>query len=182
MTDVDALIGGEETADEAGIAIDVRDADGDGTLDLLVGAPGNDVDGTDAGAGYLVLGPLDLSSSLGAATMIVRGENAGDGLGAAVSITNLLGSSSSSLLFGAPTSSGGGAGSGAVYRFNVVTAGSFGGAEADASYPGEAAGAGLGECIVNLGDTDGDGQEDAGVSASGYTDSSGVVTGAVYVL
>ena len=181
MTDVDALIRGEETADKAGIAIDVRDADGDGTLDLLVGAPGNDADGTDAGAGYLVLGPLDRSSSLASAPTIVRGENAGDGLGAAVSITNLLGSATSSLLFGAPTSGAGGPGSGAVYRFNDATAGIFGGAEADASYPGEAAGAALGECIVNIGDTDGDGQEDAGVSASGYTDASGVVTGALYV-
>ncbi|GDX78488.1 hypothetical protein LBMAG42_02990 [Deltaproteobacteria bacterium] len=178
----DALIRGEATSDEAGIALDVRDADGDGSLDLLVGAPGNDAAGTDAGAGYLVLGPLSTSSSLSAAATVVRGETAGDNLGSAVAIANLLGGTSSALMFGAPGSAAGGANSGGLYRFNDAITGTFGGAEADASYPGESIDARLGTCVVNVGDTDGDGREDAGVCAPGYLDSSGVATGAVYVL
>jgi len=178
----DALHRGATNGDEAGVALDVRDADGDGTLDLLVGAPGNDTAATDAGAGYLVLGPLSASSSLSSASFVVYGEAADDGFGSSVALVDLLSRGSAALLFGAPGSDSGGAESGAVYRFNDAPSGSVGGGDADASYPGEAAGALLGECIVNVGDVDNDGDDDAGVSATGYIDGSGQITGAVYTL
>jgi hypothetical protein len=76
----------------------------------------------------------------------------------------------------------GGTDSGAVYRFNDVPLGVFSGADAAASYPGEAADARLGECIVNVGDLDDDGDANVGVSATGYIDSTGAITGAVYTL
>ncbi len=178
----DALHLGEGGSDEAGVSLDVRDADGDGTLDLLVGAPGNDGTAADAGAAYLVLGPLQVGSSLGAAPFVLRGEAGGDELGAAVALADLSSSGLAAMVIGAPGSDAGGVDSGSVYRFNEVPLGVFGGTDADASYPGEAASARLGECVVNVGDLDGDGSDDVGVSATGYVNSAGETTGAIYEL
>ena len=182
IASADALHLGEGQADEAGIALDVRDADGDGTLDLLVGAPGNDAVAADAGAAYLVLGPLHSSSALASAPFLVRGEASGDGLGSAVALADLASRGLAAAIIGAPGSDVGGTDSGAVYRFNDVPLGVFSGADAAASYPGEAADARLGECIVNVGDLDDDGDANVGVSATGYIDSTGAITGAVYTL
>ena len=182
VADADALHLGEGSSDEAGTSLDVRDADGDGVLDLLVGAPGNDDAGADAGAAYLVLGPLQTSSRLAAAPFVVRGEAPDDAFGSAVALADLISSGLSAVVVGAPGSDAGGAESGAVYRFNDVPLGVFGGADAHAHYPGPAADARLGECTVNVGDVTGDGDDDVGVSATGYVNPAGEITGAVYTL
>jgi hypothetical protein len=178
----DAVYRGEGANDDAGVAIDVRDADGDGALDLLVGAPGNDDAGANAGAAYLVLGPLTASASLSSAPLVVRGAATGDEFGSAVALVDLLDSGLAAAIVGAPGSSLGALESGAVYRFNNVPTGVLGAADADAGYPGEAADARLGERIVNVGDVDGDGRDDAGVSATGFVNDAGETTGAVYTL
>ncbi len=180
IADADAVHLGEGNQDEAGRALDTRDADGDGTPDLLVGAPANDGGATDAGAAYLLIGPVTTGRTFASAETVIRGEAADDALGSAVSIANLSGHAASSLVLGAPGSDLGGAESGAVYRFNDAAPGTFTGADAAAAYGGESPDARLGECIVNVGDTDGDGFEDVGVSATGYLDPSGTVPGAVY--
>lgn len=52
----DRKLVGEAPGDGAGSVSSAGDVDGDGADDLLVGAPGNDRGGTDAGAAYLILG------------------------------------------------------------------------------------------------------------------------------
>ncbi|HNC95929.1 MAG TPA: putative metal-binding motif-containing protein, partial [Myxococcota bacterium] len=49
---------GEGPNDASGSAVALGDTNGDGSLDLQMGAVGEDAGGTDAGAVYLVLGPL----------------------------------------------------------------------------------------------------------------------------
>lgn len=56
LADADVAIAGVSEQDEAGKVLALGDADGDGAWDLLVGAPGEDSGGTNAGAAYLVLG------------------------------------------------------------------------------------------------------------------------------
>jgi hypothetical protein len=177
-TDADLVLRGEATDDDAGTALDLSDIDGDGTLDLLIGAPGTNAG---AGRGYLVLGPFPRGESLSGADTIVDGELADDALGASVAAVDLLGVGTADLLFGAPGSDGGGTESGAVYRLNGAPGGTFAGSACDAIYLGEAAGAEAGTSLRNLGDVDGDGRDDAGAGAPGYTDGTGT-PGAVYVL
>ena len=68
LASADARLIGENAGDGAGSSVsDAGDVDGDGFDDLLVGAGRDDQGGQDAGAAYLVLGPvsgdLDLSSA-----------------------------------------------------------------------------------------------------------------------
>ena len=182
VVDADLVVAGEANQDEAGWRLDVRDADDDGTVDLLVGAPGNDDAAADAGAAYLVLGPLLADARLADAHTILRGGAADDALGSAVAIVGLRGSGAASLLVGAPGADAGGAEAGEVYRLNDAPSGTFTTADADASYTGESPDAALGEAITNLGDVDGDGADDAGVSATGFLSPAGMITGALYVL
>jgi hypothetical protein len=74
----DAKLLGDE-GDQAGTGIAAAgDVDGDGHDDLLVGAPGNDEGGRDAGAAYLVLGPVTGTHDLSLADAKLLGEERGD--------------------------------------------------------------------------------------------------------
>lgn len=83
-------IGGEGDADQAGFAVaSIGDVNGDGLGDFLIGAPGNDESGLDAGAAYLLFGRsggwgnVDLTELVDGALRLT-GIRAGDGLGTAV--------------------------------------------------------------------------------------------------
>lgn len=180
--DADRSFGGEGANDSAGISLCMRDLDGDGRYDLLVGAPENDFAASNAGAAYLLLGPLSRSRSLGTAEFRVYGEAADDALGTAVAAADLSSSGVVSVVSGAPGSDRGGADSGAVFRFNGLPLGSFSAGDADAAYAGESAGAEAGTSLLFLNDYDGDTREDVAVGAPGFTDSAGLFPGAVYVL
>ncbi len=82
-------ITGEDDDDLAGTALACADLDGDGTQDLLVGAPGAE---QGDGAVYGLLGPLGAGElDLASADLILRGEaSAAQGLGAALAASGDL--------------------------------------------------------------------------------------------
>ena len=101
---------GEQSGEEAGAALsDPGDLDGDGLVDLLVGAPLGEGDEASAGRVYLLLDPL-AGGDLADAEGVWLGGTTGDELGASVALAS--GDSSTLLVLGAP---GAVSGAGAVF-------------------------------------------------------------------
>ena len=81
--DATAILTGEAAGDRAGFALDTIDANADGFIDLLVGAPYSDHGGEQSGAGYIQFGPIK-SGSLIDASVKIYGEQSSDFMGYAV--------------------------------------------------------------------------------------------------
>lgn len=177
-----------------GTCVAVGDLDGDGQIDLLVGAPGMDVNPGqpdvlfEAGAAYVFRGGPGLASrSAFQADIKVTGLEAGDLLGNSCSVADLSGDGIGDLIVGAPSANPQVTGvpkmwdGGAVYVFQGGPALVSGPASsATARFTPEAAGDELGFALC-AGDVDGDGFDDLVVSA---LRNNGVNTnaGRVYVL
>ena len=85
LATADAVLLGEGYSDKAGTSTAVLgDVSGDGEVDLLVGAPGDDEQSGSAGAAYLVLGPFEGSMTLSDADAKMLGEDFQDYAGYAV--------------------------------------------------------------------------------------------------
>ena len=91
---------GQTTDDEAGTAISVADADGDGVDDIMVGAPSRDVSATDTGALYLLYGPVDTYIALGKASVKIAGAAEDDFAGHATALVDFDGTGTSDLFAG----------------------------------------------------------------------------------
>jgi hypothetical protein len=77
--DATATIQGSEEGQGSGETVALPgDLNADGFSEILIGAPGDDSNGTDAGAFYLLLGPVSGSISLANADARITGENSGD--------------------------------------------------------------------------------------------------------
>ncbi len=177
-----AMLLGEAPGDEAGRALSAADLDGDGRIDLAVGAPGEDSGGADAGAVYIVLDSLEsASTSLSDAAFKLTGTDANDCAGCAlVTSGDGDGDGRTDLLFSAYRESATSGGAGAVYLFGGLPSSSGTIDAGDARIVGEASGDFFGRAIADAGDTDGDGLDDLAVGAYG-NDSSGSGAGAAYV-
>jgi len=97
----DAGAMGQSEGDSVGSSLAVGDADGDGTLDLLVGAPTRNVASTDDGAAYLLYGPVDAYIALGHANVKISGADSEDYVGSAVALADWDGNGSADLILGA---------------------------------------------------------------------------------
>lgn len=95
----------------------VGDVNNDGYNDVLVGAYADDTGGTDAGAAYLIYGPISSFGDFDLADADVKfiGENAGDYAGSSVAVSDVNQDGYDDILVGAYTDDTGGSNAGAVY-------------------------------------------------------------------
>ena len=109
LSDANTKITPAARSDKLGTAVaNVGDVDGDGTEDLLVGAPGVQYSFENTGAGYLMLGPAPGGKSLGVsnADLLIYGANESEGVGETVAAGgDMNGDGYGDLLLGAPNRS-----------------------------------------------------------------------------
>ncbi|MDP2308366.1 MAG: MopE-related protein [Pseudomonadota bacterium] len=106
------------SGDTSTVASTVSDFDRDGADELVLGCPGDDTVGTDAGAVYVfsLVGVSGGSWTSSSASASIYGSAAGDAFGEGLATGgDLDGDGSGDLLVGAPGSDGAGTGYGAVY-------------------------------------------------------------------
>ena len=152
----------------------VGDSNADGYADLVVGAPGDDTGGTDAGAIELlvgsVVGPFDV------AVWTAHGDQDDEALGSALAAAgDLDGNGFGDLVAGAPGYSYPQSGEGAVRVW--YGSGSALLVEASAEFEGDEVGAALGRAVAGVGDVNGDGFADLVAGAPGASPASVAGTG-----
>jgi hypothetical protein len=159
------------------------DLDSDGVAELVVGAPGHDGGGSEAGAVYLFPGPTGStsSSSVSDASVVLYGEADDDQAGTMLADGgDLDGDGLDDLLIAAPGFDGMQTDLGAVYvAFGGGLATGTLGPGDQARFDGESAGDAL-SVAAGLGDVNGDGYADLGIG-SPLADRNGTSAGTVWV-
>ena len=171
-------IKGEAGGDAAGTTIlSIADLNGDGKADILVGAPGNDAGGSNAGATYVIWGKNSLTSvelssvAAGVGGFKIIGDSGNDAAGSVIgTVADQNGDGKAEILIGTPESALGGANSGAVFVvFGKATGTAVDLTNVAAGIGGYVikgvAGDNAGAAISGLGDVNGDGRADILVGA-----------------
>jgi len=179
LSAADALLVSEAAGDELGYALASGDLDGDGSRDVLVGAPGEAGDGTAAGAAYVVYGPFAGMTLLATADAKLVGESDGDRAGCALSAAgDVDGDGYDDLLVGADQADGA---LGMAYLLLGAPSGTVSLSSSDASFEGDGAGDELGAALAIVGDVNGDGPADFLLGVPGLDDG-GTAAGAAYLV
>ena len=191
LASADGKFSGEVAQDRAGSALGpAGDVNADGYDDLLVGAYGQDLGSnstSNAGAAYLLLGPVSGSKSLSdVADVKLEGETEDDQFGLSVNTSgDLDGDGYDDFIVGAPyycaSSTGNGPGRAYVFYGDVSFASTIAAVDADAIIEGESNADLAGGRVSTAGDWDGDGFDDLLIGAEG-DDDGGSNSGAAYVV
>ncbi|GEM_PF-1828970 len=182
----DVKITGEVAGDNAGVAIGHGDFNGDGYPDLLIGAPGDNTGGTDAGSAFVLYGPTEDDVDLGDADAEIYGEVAGDLLGYVLDgAGDVDGDDNDDFVLGAYENDEASlpyADAGIAY---LVLGPVYGTLEADEAAPvrflGQEYSSLMGFSVAGAGDIDGNGRGDLLIGAPGYHGDHGAYSGRAYL-
>ncbi|MFT5682823.1 MAG: hypothetical protein ACI8RZ_003747 [Myxococcota bacterium] len=183
LDDADAILTGAADNDSAGFSVagpgDVNNDDYD---DIMVGAYQEDSGGTNAGAAYIVFGPVSGEISLSDADLILTGVADDDRAGIAVGWTGDANSDDNlDLLIGADQEDTSASNAGAAYLIYGGVTGEVSLSSADLILTGVAADDNAGVSVAGAGDVDGDGADDLLIGAD-QEDSGGSNAGAAYLI
>ena len=183
METADARLLGDDSSDHLGWSLaGAGDVNGDGWADLLVGAYGDSTGSSNAGAAYLLLGPVSGDVAASSADATLYSLSSDDQAGYAVSGAGDANRDRvDDLLIGAPYQDDGASDAGAVYLFNGPVLGSNPLDNADARFLGSRADDHGGAALAGGHDANGDGYADVLIGAWGE-DSMGSEAGATYLL
>jgi len=157
------------------------DVDGDGYADILIGASGNREGGANAGAAYLLCGPVSADQGLADGDAKLVGA-AGDGAGSSVaSAGDVDADGSDDLLIGASANDEGGESAGAAFLVYGPVTSTQELATSDVTFIGDGANAGVGYSVATAGDVDADGYADL-LLAAPWDSEGGASAGAAYLI
>jgi len=177
LADADIALSGEAD-DSAGSAVASEDVDGDGQIDLLIGAKNSG----DVGAVYVVQGPISAEVALSDAEARLIGGYPEDWAGEALDgAGDIDGDGVGDVIIGAHGEDDGGAYAGAAYLALGPISGDLDLEDIDYKIIGETSNDQAGAAVAGAGDMNGDGLDDVAVGAPFVTVSASDV-GALYLL
>jgi hypothetical protein len=179
IASADATRAGASRGDSAGFTVTGGgDVDHDGYDDLVVGAINDDGGGSNAGAAYVILGPVTGSGDLDSEITLL-GEAANDGAGASLALGDLDDDGFADVVVGGFGTAHGS--TGAVWTAYGPLAGVLSLADAESVALGEDTSDHAGNAVSVVGDVDGDGYPDL-LAGADDEDSAAADAGAVYLL
>jgi hypothetical protein len=183
LSSADALIASDTASEQIGDNNEVLgDLNGDGFLELAIADYNRLEAAYNIGVVYIMAGPPLGTTSVADATAVLTGAAEYDYFGQSVAAAgDQDGDGFDDVYVGARGSDEMASGGGALYLFHGPLTGTLSPSGADASLFGQEVGSGLGQSVALVGDLDGDGLDDAVVTAHHHESSSGS-PGVGYVL
>lgn len=183
LDEADIIIYGEAEGDQLGSAIDFAgDVDGDGQMDLILGACGDSSLGNRTGTAYVVTDYENLEGDIGNAEAKFLAESWNAQLGCSVSAAGDVNRDGfADIYIGATGPNSGNSGAGSVYLFEGPLSGDIDVTTTAMKYFGVNSSDAAGSSISLAGDINADGIEDLFIGAP-YNDAGTKHSGSVYVV